>query len=909
MTDSTGGAARKKHRADEAINRPITACQRCRTKKIKCDQGFPNCSKCAKAGATCVGLDPATGREVPRSYIMHLEERVAALESRLREAPAAPPAQDPPPGDPGSHHTLTEGIRDGTMLAGSSAPPGYLGGEGISFAKLMFAAVRVNKRLARGGAAAAAGAAASVERAGSTAAAGDEGAAGATPDSFAERPVAAEGAAGACPDSFAERPVAAEGAAGACPDSFAERPVAAEGAAGAYPDSFAERPVAGADAATAAAADAAHAAATGTAPVVDPSIYLKYDAPPANLPPKATAQEFIKIFFAQSNAQLPVLHRGEFVRNFFEPIYGALDPGVSLADDCGHAAGHAAGHATGPDAAPAAAPWFHQYKQHFARALAGGADAAAASAAIVPPQRHHRALYFLNIVFAIASSVHHLQYPNTISDSFKAAAVQYIEPVYASADQLESLQGILLLAVFSLMRPAVPGVWYVLGSALRVVADLGLHHEGAAAAAASAFTLDKRRRLFWCAYSLDRQICFYLGRPVGIPDESISVPYPSALDDEYIGAAPPDAAAPSYKLVSLAFFEIRQIQSEVQRVLLYDKSELPRRYASLEEWRAAMCARLQRWQRRVPSPAAANCAFNPEFFHLNYAHTLIVLHSLGPKRHALGEHDYREVSAASKELIRSYHLLYRSKRINYTWAAVHNLFMAGSSYLYAVYSSPQVRRANAVAEVRRVTEECLTVLASLVDRCDAAQKCRDIFEVLAAAILKVGYGETVVANAAPAAWPTTRQIARSSPAGHVNANLRSLMAGLAQPAPTAPVVAPPPQPRLADALPQPFEWITDSAAQYDLDAFFSELDNLSDAGAAAPTGAPAAAPGDATPGAAAPAGALWGDLDYTPLSASNATSAAGTLPAASPRNAKRIYELIHQMPTEAIWDQFFTSQG
>lgn len=44
----------------------------------------------------------------------------------------------------------------------------------------------------------------------------------------------------------------------------------------------------------------------------------------------------------------------------------------------------------------------------------------------------------------------------------------------------------------------------------------------------------KRRRIFWCTYSIDRQICFYLDRPFGIPDESINTPYPSNLDDSKI---------------------------------------------------------------------------------------------------------------------------------------------------------------------------------------------------------------------------------------------------------------------------------------------------------------------------------------------------------------------------------------
>ena len=36
--------------------------------------------KCEVNGVECIGVDLVTGREIPRSYIVHLEERVKFLE-------------------------------------------------------------------------------------------------------------------------------------------------------------------------------------------------------------------------------------------------------------------------------------------------------------------------------------------------------------------------------------------------------------------------------------------------------------------------------------------------------------------------------------------------------------------------------------------------------------------------------------------------------------------------------------------------------------------------------------------------------------------------------------------------------------------------------------------------------------
>ncbi|GMF01971.1 unnamed protein product [[Candida] boidinii] len=65
------------------ISRSITACKRCRLKKTKCDQKFPRCGKCERANVDCVSIDPATGREIPRSYIILLEDKVSLLEKKI----------------------------------------------------------------------------------------------------------------------------------------------------------------------------------------------------------------------------------------------------------------------------------------------------------------------------------------------------------------------------------------------------------------------------------------------------------------------------------------------------------------------------------------------------------------------------------------------------------------------------------------------------------------------------------------------------------------------------------------------------------------------------------------------------------------------------------------------------------
>ena len=66
--------------------RNVSACNRCRLRKNRCDQRLPTCSSCESANVACVGYDPITKREIPRSYVYFLEQRLENTEKRLREA-------------------------------------------------------------------------------------------------------------------------------------------------------------------------------------------------------------------------------------------------------------------------------------------------------------------------------------------------------------------------------------------------------------------------------------------------------------------------------------------------------------------------------------------------------------------------------------------------------------------------------------------------------------------------------------------------------------------------------------------------------------------------------------------------------------------------------------------------------
>jgi hypothetical protein len=612
------------------ISRTIAACQRCRQKKTKCDQQFPSCARCLKANIPCVGLDPATGRQIPRSYVISLEDRILQLEKIIKDSglsadgsPAASfknelnenytPSSDTSISPPKTELKEKLTIKSTLEFSNPNGVSFYLGdSSGISFAKLLFTAVNFS------------------------------------------------------PGSISEN------------NSITTR-----------------------------VPNQRSSPASSAAP----------------LPDKSAAEFLIKSYFEQSNTQLPILHREHFINNHFRPIYGLLSSDVKLASNYTK---------MNLDNEPTEGSFYNEMETSHLTAEN-------------VPKIHHKSIFLLNMIFSIASSINYLTYKDPeISNSYKNQAMVFVDSIYQSEDRLEYLQGLLLLTLFSIMRPSTPGCWYILGTTLRLCVDLGLHTEKLNHQF-DPFTKDMRRRLFWCAYSLDRQICIYLGRPFGIPEESVTTKFPIDMDDclinvdevyDYSLAA---NSLPSYKTISINFFKIRKIQSEILHVLYFPNSQLPRQDENLIQWKERIHNQLESWFKSIPSKTSrkSNSDFNFEFFKLNYYHSKLLLFGVTPKNSKITPKTLKILFNASRGIIRCYFELFKAKTINYTWAAVHNLFMAGISFFYSIYKSDE--KLMELKEFEHDIKLVLQVLNSLVESCDAASSCVEIFEILSLVIIKLKF--------------------------------------------------------------------------------------------------------------------------------------------------------------------------
>ncbi|OGM46764.1 C6 transcription factor (UaY) [Aspergillus bombycis] len=744
--------------------RNVSACNRCRLRKNRCDQRLPRCQSCEKAGVRCVGYDPITKREIPRSYVYFLEARVTYLEKVLMEhqidykgavafdeeeavkveaghdpAQAKVAGSDAPAGaevlaSDGSDKSMRmKGEREGSVSRADkhkengedsennadperednwrihnlvsnigmvsvqgTSDPRYLGStSGISFARVVFAAVKSS-----------------------------------------------------VPGNASERG----------PMRPSER----------LPHS-----------------------ATGTAGSTGRDSFFGLQTRPmmkcAAFPERELAEKLASLYFEHANPQIPILHRNDFMELldrtysvdeksrsprslYMLNIVFAIGAGIIFEDKPGDEKGN--GRDRSPSTAKRPRLSNHQYQ----------------------PEEYH------------ASAIIHLESfvgaPST-NDGFGA---------------LEELQAVLLLANFALLRPVAPGLWYIVGVAMRLAVDLGLHYEDGTGIDTLAdesldhpqrraedrdkpridtrergrreWVRDLRRRLWWCVYSFDRLVSCCVGRPFGISDQAISTEFPSLLEDQYItksGIVVPPEGAPSYKHAAHHYFKLRVLQSEIQDVLQHQQSRFAKNkvpyaarrftrsdlispflqgFDSFRSWRKDIHRRLIEWQQTAPTKRDTGVQFSVEFLELNYWQAVIMLYQQSltvpaeladevipaedvssPSFSNVDEADdeddiYYKVAEAGQKVIRIYRQMHRVRLVNYTYLATHHIFMAGISFLYAIWHSPVVRSRLTLDEVDFTVLAATSVLGDLVHKCPPAEACRDAFERMSKATVQMSLSTT-----------------------------------------------------------------------------------------------------------------------------------------------------------------------
>jgi hypothetical protein len=686
--------------------RNVSACNRCRLRKNRCDQRLPRCQSCEKAGVRCVGYDPITKREIPRSYVYFLEARVGYLERLLADngiefKPAA--AFD--------EGNLVEGGERTTEIAKGpvNATPSSADDERLSPSGKLSKATR--DRAKRGNTA---------EQALAT----DDSERGSSSNADTERKE----------EERLDKLVSNIGMVSVQGTSDSRYLGSTSGISFARLVFAAVKSSVNSNGSDRSATRPSERPPPNTGGGTMRDSFFGLQARPsmkrAPFPDRELAERLVELYFEHANPQIPILHRGDFME-LFERAYATDESNRAPRD---------------------------LYLLYIVFAIGAGIIFDGKGSAQEEEQRKAQ---------EGSASTHSSKKQRRSShqyqpEEYHASAVVHLEAFLGSplssegfGGGLEELQAVLLLAGFALLRPVAPGLWYIVGVAVRLAIDLGLHYEdgtgidsiGEEGALGQStieeqgkpkidsrergrreWVRDFRRRLWWCVYSFDRLVSTCVGRPFGITDQVITTEFPSMLDDRYItkaGFLTPPKNAPSYKRVAHHYFKLRLLQSEIQHVLQYQQARFARRsgknstnlfmhtklpspflyrFDSFSSWRRDVHRRLVEWKDSAPTRQETGVQFSVEFLELNYWQALIMLYrqtltvpaplagELTPTEDVSSppffnveetedeDEIYLKVAEAGQKILRIYRQLHLVRLVNYTYLATHHLFMAGKSF-------------------------------------------------------------------------------------------------------------------------------------------------------------------------------------------------------------------------------------
>ncbi|RFU79841.1 mfs transporter [Trichoderma arundinaceum] len=371
-------------------------------------------------------------------------------------------------------------------------------------------------------------------------------------------------------------------------------------------------------------------------------------------------------------------------------------------------------------------------------------------------------------------------------------ATDYLNAVLLEGG-LRALQAMLLLCQFRLSNStnhASDSLWHIVGIAVRMCFELGLHREAMYqtsasrhdATDASSFLSPKyeesevRRRCFWSVYALDRVVSVTLGRPLAICIEDIDVELPTDDLEETATASTLSPGSdrdssqipPRYR--TAIFVHIVRYRDICGRCLtalhrggrngiqsptdFYQKrDELA---TELNVWRAET-SRLNTPEMDLSTPLAeARSSFRSKaWYELLYHNGVLLLYRPSASTVSDGRDgsSLQHVFSAARQAIALYAYLFRSRKINFSWMVLHAIFMAGISYIYALsrHFREKRRRRNGgegegirfqllqeptIVEIVNDCRACSNVIVGVSERCNAQKNCHEVFDRLSDALVE-----------------------------------------------------------------------------------------------------------------------------------------------------------------------------
>ncbi|KAM5344649.1 hypothetical protein ACJ41O_013184 [Fusarium nematophilum] len=349
-------------------------------------------------------------------------------------------------------------------------------------------------------------------------------------------------------------------------------------------------------------------------------------------------------------------------------------------------------------------------------------------------------------VLPYRNRLHH-QHP----EGYYHSALQHVGPRFLTRG-LDSAQDLLLVCRFGIYHPIGTSIWDVIRLCGRLCIELGLHTD--TGDIADLIQAQRRRRVFWQFYMIDRYSSTTLDRPFLIDERDIKVKFPADASDDELQAAGTslrdldsfcstrNPALPSEMTIFFVSLRLRQISSRIHTQFAHLKriqSDAPQTHLLAGRVHVALSGLLQEletWRSNCPIIPEPSCLYeNQDWYDLLHARErlslvrraidLVPKVNGSPSKHILTLF----LKAALQTIERYYSLCQRSSLITHTRSYLHMLFTAGLSVMYCLSVSVSINH----QDLRESLEGLLRCQETLFDMARQLPDARSyvaVFEAL-----------------------------------------------------------------------------------------------------------------------------------------------------------------------------------
>lgn len=643
----------------------VTACQRCRTRKIRCDGALPACRSCVKAGVECIEVDRTGDHNMPRSHVLELENRIKWLEEIVRSRcpdvalSAGPPVELRSRPAPPAIRIVTTGpdFNQPQPLSSASSPvfphsPASTCATPVSFD---FSSPGVSPGYLQP----------------------------MSPFTFSDvgpSPAASPGP--SSPLLLAQDTLPHE--VGLLSLAASEEPKYLGASSGV---NFARMVFADAK-----DTDLLH---SGNDVMQDAKQHIPSSAAePAQLPPLDHCMALKKAYFETVHLQYPFLHQPTF-DGYVQAVY-------------------------------------HRDTQRL------------------PGSSFTTAQLQMFLVMSIGAHIlsTRAQGQDLNSEGYYAAALRLADDVSLTGSLLGA-QISLLLAMRSLYATGGWNVWYLNAIIMATCIDLGLQRK-CQPIGGDQSTVAMKRRVFWCAYALDRNLGIALGRPCSIRDEcfDVELPVDTDNDDELPhGPAIPQSTNASRATFSnsISILRITKLMSSIKTILYRIAPPASSLSLDLPDWQMKIYQQLHELQEQVRSSRGGvrrNSGSSPQatvgqLVELKIHEAIQLLFRPSPVFRRPTAQCLRLCFDSAIETIRIYNLpkRYKEPPYPYTRLTEHSVFLSGLTMLYCHRHCPEVRQLASNEVLAEDIRSCSNLLADLAQLWPTAQKSKAKFDAVAQSTL------------------------------------------------------------------------------------------------------------------------------------------------------------------------------